>query len=189
MPDYPALINAFTTMIESAPTDPKAVQILSFAVTAGTPAAQLQLEYLESVNAANPPDILRAYLSLPSMKTSTINRTTALDTDMLSNQMPSGHRYSFWAGTFRLNRDFMAWMQTLHQQTVGPLPDQGSLTFQAFTVPALSHMSEKGGNALGLGPENGPLFLAYFTWFGTTHPRITSTTRLRLIPGMQRRQR
>jgi FAD/FMN-containing dehydrogenase len=165
-PDYPALINAFTTLVESASEDPKAVQILSFAVTAGRAAAQLQLEYLEPVNEADPPTILKEYLSIPSVKTATINRTMADDTEMLEAQMPDGHRYSFWAGTFKLDRSFMAWMQTLHQTTVGLLPDQGSLTFQAFTVPALSQMSKKGGNALGLGPEDGPLFhvLLYMVW-------------------------
>jgi hypothetical protein len=160
------LINAFTTLVESASEDPKAVQILSFAVTAGRAAAQLQLEYLEPVNEADPPTILKEYLSIPSVKTATINRTMADDTEMLEAQMPDGHRYSFWAGTFKLDRSFMAWMQTLHQTTVGLLPDQGSLTFQAFTVPALSQMSKKGGNALGLGPEDGPLFhvLLYMVW-------------------------
>jgi hypothetical protein len=150
-PDYPALINAFATPTESASEDPKAVQILSFAVTAGRPATKLQLEYLEPVNEAD----LKEYLSIPSVKSAMINRTTASDTDMLDEQMPGGHRYSFWAGTFKLDRDFIAWMQTLHQTTVGPLPDQGSLIFQAFSM-------------------------SYFTWFGTMHPRMISSTRRRL---------
>ncbi|KAL1603089.1 hypothetical protein SLS59_004746 [Nothophoma quercina] len=165
-PDYPKLIDAFATMVEGAPSDPKAVQILSFAVTAGSPAAQIQLEYLQPVDEANPPAILKAYLSIPAVITATLNRTLASDTDMLNAQMPAGHRYSFWAGTFMLDRDFMSWMQALHQKNVGSLPDQGSLTFQAFTVPALSQMSKKGGNALGLNPADGPLFhvLLYMVW-------------------------
>ncbi|KAF2996221.1 hypothetical protein E8E13_002600 [Curvularia kusanoi] len=165
-PDYPKLIDAFATMAESAASDPKAVQILSFAVTAGSPAAQIQLEYLEPVDEANPPAILKQYLELPPVMASTLNRTLTSDTDMLNAQMPAGHRYSFWAGTFKLDRDLMAWMQALHQKDVGSLPDQGSLTFQAFTVPALSQMSKKGGNALGLDPADGPLFhvLLYMVW-------------------------
>lgn len=164
--DYPKLIDAFATMAESAESDPKGVQILSFAVTAGTPAAQIQLEYLEPVNEANPPALLKQYLSMTPVMASTLNRTLANDTDMLTAQMPSGHRYSFWAGTFKLDRDLMAWMQALHQKDVGSLPDQGSLTFQAFTVPAMSQMSKKGGNALGLNPADGPLFhvLLYMVW-------------------------
>jgi hypothetical protein len=88
---------------------------------------------------------------------------------MLEAQMPGDHRYSFWAGTFKLDWDFMTWMQALPQLTVGPLPDQGSLTFQAFTIPALSQMYKKGGNALGLDPEDGPLFhcLLYMVWDDT----------------------
>lgn len=165
-PDYPKLIDAFATMARSAPSDPKAVQILSFAVTAGSPAAQIQLEYLQPVDESNPPAILKEYLSLPPVMASTLNRTLTSDTDMLNAQMPAGHRYSFWAGTFKLDRDLMAWMQALHQKDVGSLPDQGSLTFQAFTVPTLSQMSKKGGNALGLKPADGPLFhvLLYMVW-------------------------
>lgn len=164
--DYPPLISAFATMVERASSDPKAVQILSFAVTTGRPAAQIQLEYLEPVNKADPPAILEEYLSLPAVVTATLNRTLASDTDMLNARMSAGHRYSFWAATFQLDRGFMAWMQALHQITVGPLPGQGSLTFQAFTVPALSQMSKNGGNALGLGPNDGPLFhcLLYMVW-------------------------
>lgn len=165
-PDYPQLIDAFATMAESTESDPKAVQILSFAVTAGNPAAQIQLEYLQPVDESNPPAILKGYLDIPSVMQSTINRTLASDTDMLNAQMPAGHRYAFWAGTFKINRDFMAWMQALHQKNVGSLPDQGSLTFQAFTIPTLEQMSKKGGNALGLDPADGPLFhvLLYMVW-------------------------
>jgi hypothetical protein len=163
---YPQLIDAFATMVESATKDPKSVQILSFTMTAGNAAAQLQLEYLEPVDESNPPAILKKYLDLTPIKTATMNRTLANDTVMLTNQMPGRHRYAFWAGTWKLDRDFMAWMQALHQKTVGPLADQGSLTFQAFTVPALSQMSKKGGNALGLSPFDGPLMhtLLYMVW-------------------------
>ena len=85
---------------------------------------------------------------------------------MLTDQMPSGHRYAFWAATYKLDRDFMAWLQARHQKDVGPLANQGSLTFQAFTVPAMRQMSKKGGNALGLSPTDGPLMhtLLYMVW-------------------------
>ncbi|KAJ4368693.1 hypothetical protein N0V86_009602 [Didymella sp. IMI 355093] len=169
-PDYPALIDAFATMASSTESDPKAVQILSFATTNGSAAAQIQLEYLQPVDEANPPAVLKNYLSIPPIMKSTINRTLASDTDMLNAQMPSGHRYSFWAGTFKVDRDFMAWMQAQHQKNVGSLPDQGSLTFQAFTVPTLKQMIKKGGNALGLDPADGPLFhvLLYMVWDDAT---------------------
>lgn len=172
--DYPQLIDAFATMAENTESDPRAVQILSFAVTAGSPAAQIQLEYLQPVDESNPPAILQGYLSIPPAIKSTINRTLASDTDMLNAQMPAGHRYSFWAGTFKIDRDFMAWMQALHQKNVGSLPDQGSLTFQAFTVPTLKQMSKKGGNALGLNPADGPLFhcLLYMVWDDATKDDI-----------------
>jgi hypothetical protein len=41
-----------------------------------------------------------------------------------------------------------------------------SIAFQAFSVPALRAMQKKGGNALGLGPAQGPLFhaLFYVSW-------------------------
>lgn len=64
-PDYPKLIDAFATMVESASQDPKAVQILSFATTAGNPAVQLQLEYLEPVDESNPPGYPERLLGHP----------------------------------------------------------------------------------------------------------------------------
>lgn len=165
-PDYPALMDAFASVVEGAKEDPKVAQILSFAVTAGRAAAQLQLEYLEPVDTANPPASLKKYLSLAALRDTTVNRTLADDTQLLTGQMPSGHRYSFWAGTFKLDRDLMAWMQTKHNKEVGPLPDQGSLTFQGFSVPTLEMTTKKGGNALGLNAADGPLMhvLLYMVW-------------------------
>ncbi|CAN9084679.1 unnamed protein product [Alternaria alternata] len=165
-PDYPALIDAFASMAESATEDPKSAQILSFAMTAGNAAGQIQLEYLEPVDEANPPAILKKYLDIPSIRANTLNRTLANDTVMLTDQMPGGHRYAFWAATYKLDRDFMGWLQSRHQKDVGPLANQGSLTFQAFTVPAMEQMSKKGGNALGLSPDDGPLMhtLLYMVW-------------------------
>jgi hypothetical protein len=165
-PDYPALIDAFATMAEDATEDPKSAQIMSFAMTAGNAAGQIQLEYLEPVDETNPPHILKKYLDIPSVMSNTLNRTLANDTVMLTNQMPSGHRYAFWAATYKLDRNFMAWLQARHQKDVGPLANQGSLTFQAFTVPAMKQMSKKGGNALGLSPADGPLMhtLLYMVW-------------------------
>ena len=135
-------------------------------MTVGNAAVQLQLEYLEPVDESNPPAILKKYLDLTPIQSATMNRTLANDTVMLTDQMPGGHRYAFWAGTWKLDRDFMAWMQALHQKNVGPLADQGSLIFQAFSVPDLSQMSKKGGNALGLSPSDGPLMhtLLYMVW-------------------------
>ncbi|KAF2133808.1 FAD-binding domain-containing protein [Dothidotthia symphoricarpi CBS 119687] len=173
-PQYPALIEAFANMVESATEDPKAVQILSFAVTAGSPAAQIELEYIVPVDNANPPAILKEYLSIPAIMDGTANRTLASATDNLSAQMPDGHRYSFWAATFKLNRDLMTWMREKHAQDVGSLPDQGSLTFQAFTVPAIQQMKKNGGNALGLDAADGPLFhvLLYMVWEDSTKDKL-----------------
>ncbi|KAI4711693.1 hypothetical protein J4E89_003134 [Alternaria sp. Ai002NY15] len=163
---YPALIDAFASMAEGATEDPKSAQILSFAVTAGNAAAQIQLEYLEPVDETNPPAILKKYLDIPPLMANTLNRTLANDTVMLTNQMPGGRRYAFWAATYKLDRDFMAWLQARHEKDVGPLADQGALAFQAFTVPAMEQMSKKGGNALGLSPADGPLMhtLLYVVW-------------------------
>jgi hypothetical protein len=186
---YPQLIDAFATMVESATEDPKSVQILSFATTAGNAAGQLQLEYLEPVDESNPPAILKKYLDIMPIKSATMNRTLANDTVMLTNQMPGGHRYAFWAGTWKLDRDFMAWMQALHQKNVGPLADQGSLTFQAFTVPALSQMRKRAGMrsvSLLLMDRSCTLF---YTWSGMTRQRTISSNRQHWTSGMPQRRR
>jgi hypothetical protein len=152
------LINTFATLVESAPEDLKVVQILFVDITVGRPIAQLQLEYLEPVDEADPPAVLKEHLSIPSVVSAMINRTMASDTDMLDAQMLGDHRYTFWTGTFKLDGDSVAWMHTLHQAGVRLLPNQGLLTTQASKVRALSHMSKNGGNALCLCPKDGALF-------------------------------
>lgn len=165
-PDYTKLIKAFANVVKGAEKDPKAVQILSFAVTAGQAAASLQIEYLEPVDEANPPEILQEYLSIPSIAGATANRTLANDSLLLTSQMPGGHRYAFWAATFKLDTDFMGWLQAGFERNIGPLADQSALLFQGITVAALSHINKRGGNALGLSPDDGPLFhiLLYMVW-------------------------
>ena len=165
-PDYPAVIDAFVSMAEDATKDPKSAQILSFAMSSGNALAQVQVEYMNPVNEAEPPAVLNKYLSIPALQASTMNRTLANDTVMLTDQMPSGHRYAFWAATFKLDRNFMTWLQASHQRDVAPLTNLGALSFQAFTVPAMKQMSKKGGNALGISPDDGPLMhiLLYMVW-------------------------
>lgn len=164
--DYLYLMEAFVAMAEDAVKDPKSSQILAFSQTAGTEAASLQLEYLKPVNEDKPPAILKNYLNIPAAQSTSKNRTLADDSLMLTEQMPSGHRYMFWAATYKLDTDFMAWLQTRHRKDVLFLPDHGSLSFQAFTVPAMEQMSKKGGNALGISPTDGPLMhiLIYMVW-------------------------
>jgi len=49
-----------------------------------------------------------------------------------------------------------------------------SLAFQAFSVPALRAMQKKGGNALGLSPDDGPLFhvLFFVSWTDTKDEKV-----------------
>ncbi|EUC50339.1 hypothetical protein COCMIDRAFT_1060 [Bipolaris oryzae ATCC 44560] len=163
---YPLVIDAFASMAEDASKDPNSAQILSFALAAGQSAAQIQLEYLKPVDELNPPAILKKYLNITSIHTDTMNRTLANDTSLITDQMPKGHRYAFWASTFKLDRDLMNWLQERHRKDFAAMPNKGSLTFQVFTVPAMRRMSRKGGNALGPSPTDGPLMhsLLYLVW-------------------------
>ncbi|PZD29521.1 GlcD, FADFMN-containing dehydrogenase [Pyrenophora tritici-repentis] len=86
---------------------------------------------------------------------------------LASADMPDGFRTTMWSQSFKLNTDLMKWiMQHLWEVAPGIPEKAPSISFQAFTKPALQAMQKKGGNSLGLYPEDGPFFhaLFYMSW-------------------------
>ncbi|KAJ4374644.1 hypothetical protein N0V86_007517 [Didymella sp. IMI 355093] len=124
--EIPKLIDAFVDTTKAAEEDGEAAHALSISTYAGARIASTLLEYTSPINTANPPAILRNYLSIPPTR----------DTEHL----------------FAAAADFPSKLV--------------SVSIQAFSVPTLRAMQKNGGNALGLKPEDGPLFhvLLYSAW-------------------------
>ncbi|KAE8857761.1 hypothetical protein P3342_012264 [Pyrenophora teres f. teres] len=163
----PALIDAFGNAVDKADEDHKLAHFVAVSYYSGSKLASAEYEYFDPIDATNPPAILKEYLSYPPVTDNTRNTTVAETTLGLTASMPSGFRTTMWSQSFKLNTELMKWMME-HLWKVAPgIPAKApSISFQAFTKPALRAMQKKGGNALGLYPENGPFFhaLFYMSW-------------------------
>ncbi|KAF1828205.1 FAD-binding domain-containing protein [Decorospora gaudefroyi] len=162
----PTLFDAFGNAVIGAVQDPKLAHFVAIAHVRGLKLVSTEYEYFTPVDAANPPAILQEYLAVPWIQDSTRNCTLAETTPGLSEGMPAGFRTTMWSQSFKLNTDLMKRIAS-HFFTIAPsIPGVSSLSFQAFSTPALHAMQKKGGNALGLYPDNGPFFhiLFYVPW-------------------------
>jgi hypothetical protein len=163
----PALITAFKNAINNAEEDETLAHVVSFTTYDTYQLAFTELEYRTPVDPANPPAIAKEYLSIPFMQDKTGNSTLADLTPHRSNDMPSGFRTSMWSASFKLNMELIQKMTDYFFQIAPALPAVSvNIAFQAFSKPALKAMQKKGGNALGLYPEDGPFFhvLVYMAW-------------------------
>ncbi|KAH3940607.1 hypothetical protein HBH70_025790 [Parastagonospora nodorum] len=163
----PALIDAFNNAVHGAENDTKLAHFVGLAYFSGMQIASTEYEYFTPVDPPNPPPILKEYLSIPPSQHETRNTTLASITPGLSESMPAGFRSTMWSQAFKLNAELMRRMSDDFFAIAPSVPGIApSLGFQAFSVPALRAMQKKGGNALGLSPDDGPLFhvLFFVSW-------------------------
>ncbi|KAF2820323.1 FAD-binding domain-containing protein [Ophiobolus disseminans] len=164
----PPLLDAFTNAVNGAEKDTKLAHFISIIYYSGYKFASAEYEYFTPVDTANPPEILKEYLAVPPIQESTVNTTLANTTPSLSQSMPAGFRTTMWSQSFKLNVELMKRRMSDHFFDIAPtIPAiSPSIAFQAFSKPALEAMQKKGGNALGLDPDNGPFFhvLFYMPW-------------------------
>jgi hypothetical protein len=162
------LFNAFSNAINNAVKDTKLAHFVSIAYYGGNKIVSTEYEYFDPIDAANPPAILKEYLSIPAMQDTTRNCTLAETTPGLSESMPDGFRTTMWSQSFKLNTKLLKRMSDHFFDIAPSVPAVGapSISFQAFSKPALTAMQKKGGNALGLYPDDGPFFhaLFYMSW-------------------------
>ncbi|KAL2005103.1 hypothetical protein VTN00DRAFT_2953 [Thermoascus crustaceus] len=132
-----APINAFTSFAKTAPFDPKAALILSFGYALGQWLSSTDVEYADPISSTDLPPIFSGFQTT-IMDTTKVSYLADL-TSQLRALNSNGLRETYWTATYRLN-------DTLAE-------------FIAITTAMTSHMSQNGGNALGLSPEDGPLIL------------------------------
>lgn len=171
----PALIDAFSNAVHGAENDTKLAHFVGLAYFSGMRIASTEYEYFTPVDPASPPPILKEYLSIPASQHETRNTTLASTTPGLSESIPAGFRSTMWSQAFKLNAKLMKRMSE-HFFAIAPgVPGIApSLAFQAFSVPALRAMQKKGGNALGLSPDDGPLFhvLFFVSWTDANDDKV-----------------
>jgi FAD/FMN-containing dehydrogenase len=163
----PALMDAFSNAVKGAEQDTKLAHFLAIAYYAGTKVVSTEFEYLTPADAANPPAILKEYFSITPSQDVSKNITLAETTPGLTQTMPAGFRTTMWSQSFKLNAELMKRMSDYFYSIAPAVPGiSPSVTFQAFSKPALKAMQKKGGNALGLDAADGPFFhaLFYVSW-------------------------
>ncbi|KAH7135251.1 FAD binding domain-containing protein [Dendryphion nanum] len=161
-PSFPAVIDAFVTLGRNAAQDPKAAQFVAIAWNAAsnTKFAVAELQYADPVlNAA----IFQEYRDIPAFSDTTKLDTLAYFTQQLNASNPKGYRETFWTASSKLDRGMVEFVFNVSFDEFAKIGDVAGLvpanTLQVITVPQLEQMQKNGGNALGLSPENGPLFL------------------------------
>jgi hypothetical protein len=159
---FPAAIDAFVNLGFNSRIDTKAAQFMAITLNAptNTKVAIAELEYADPVAE---PAIFEEYRKIPAFSDTTQLNTLAYFTQQLNNSNPKGYRETFWTASSKLDRDMVQFVFDVSFDEFAKIRDvQGIIpanTLQITTVPQLEQMQKKGGNALGLKPSDGPIFL------------------------------
>ncbi len=158
--EFPAVIQAFYNLGKNAAQDPNAAQILSFAYAQSTKFASADLQYAKPVTNA---PILAEYMAIPAILDTTRVRSLSDLTVQFNASNPGGLRETYWAATYKLDKDFTTFLKDLFFEELTAIADAPALvpaaTLQVITVPQLEKMAKNGGNPLGLSTADGPLIL------------------------------
>ncbi|WPH03221.1 Hypothetical protein R9X50_00609800 [Acrodontium crateriforme] len=156
-----ALLDALTEFATHADQDPDAgtwVAIV-YAEQMGW-IASTQLTHIQGVAE---PSIFQTFQSVPSIH-STLRTSNMTDLAWeLNANCPNGLYETYWTATFHNSAELMHDIERYFRSEMQPFETRPGLVaacvFSPITVPMLSHMSKRGGNALGLDPADGPFNL------------------------------
>jgi hypothetical protein len=158
--EWDQVYTAYAKIAQNAAQDVKQAQIVSFALQNGNRLAAVEVEYSDSTPW---PPIFDDWKAIPAAQdlTAVTNLTTL--TRNLGAAGPDGILETYWDRTFKLDRNFMKWTIEIFFDLLPAISDAAGilpvLSFQAITVPAMQAMQKNGGNALGLDPSNGPIYI------------------------------
>ncbi|KAF1914540.1 hypothetical protein BDU57DRAFT_519588 [Ampelomyces quisqualis] len=160
--EFPALIKAYYNLGINAKQDGKAHQILSFGY--GGPqlgqVAQVELEYADPMANAS---ILGEYNAIQGALAdqTAIRSLTELTALLDSSATGNGLRQSFWTWTVKLDESLATAAKDIFFEELPAIVDaEGilpAISLQVITEPILELMAQRGGNALGLSAQDGPL--------------------------------
>ncbi|KAF2821615.1 FAD binding domain-containing protein [Ophiobolus disseminans] len=158
--EWDQVYTVYAKIARNAAQDTKQAQIVSFALQNGIQLAAADLEYSEPTPW---PAIFADWKAIPAAQdlTAITNLTTV--TRNLGAGIPEGIQETYWDYTYKLDRDLMKFsIDTFFglMPAIADAPDLlPVLSFQAITVPAMEKMQQNGGNALGLDPKDGPVYI------------------------------
>lgn len=123
-----------------------------------------QLEYAKPLPNGTHPTVFDSFFDIANPLLDTTETQTLVDIILEFNASnPSGLRQSYWIATFQLDRGLIQDLLNIWVQEVEPIKSVTGLvpvfSLQIITMPMIEHMSDNGGNALGLEDEEAPLML------------------------------
>lgn len=158
--EWDAVYQAYFNLARDAANDTKQAQIVSFMNRNGMKMAMVDLEYSDPTPW---PPVFDEWKGIPAISDTTgVNNLSQLTINM-GDGIPNAIQELYWDKTFKLDRDLFKFSIDTFFELLEPLQDVDSLfpvlSFQAITVPAMERMQQNGGNALGLDPKNGPVYI------------------------------
>jgi hypothetical protein len=158
--EWDAVYTAYAKIARNAAQDTKQAQIVSFALQNGNKIAAAEIEYSEPTPW---PPIFADWKAIPAAQDLTAISNLTQITRNLGAGTPEGIQETYWDRTFKLDRDFMKFNIDTFFEMIPAIADAAGLlpvfSFQAITVPAMEAMQKNGGNALGLDPKGGPVYI------------------------------
>lgn len=158
--EFDNVYKTYADIAKNAANDPRQAQIVSFALQNGTKLAAVQLEYSEPTEW---PQILSPWKAFPAAQDTTAISNLSRLTKELGDGAPDGVQETYWDHTYKLDADLMKFSIETFYEMLPAISDAAGispvLSFQAITVPAMEAMQRNGGNALGLDPKKGPIYI------------------------------
>lgn len=174
---YPQIIQAFTNFAASSSPDEQAHVIVATSWSAGQETGVSNIYHTEPVAA---PPSLAPFTAIQPQIFSSLRQDSLLGfAEEQSAFSTDGARQLYFTTSFRLDVQLMLDIRDLWLDALGPIKVVPglmlSLVFQPLTQGILSKSGPRGGNSLGLTPEDGPLVI---TLLNSVHTKPSDDERV-----------
>ncbi|KAI2469678.1 FAD-binding domain-containing protein [Annulohypoxylon bovei var. microspora] len=165
------LIDALMSYAEKgSEEDPNAALIVSFAPVQIYQAwvSVAMVHHSDPQPSGNHPKVFDDFMSIENaFQDSTRTASHSNFTIEIDESSPSGLRESYWTLTTYVDKQLALDMLAIFEEEVIPIQNLTAIlpafVYQVITVPQLKAMARNGGNALGLGGDEKPLFLINYS--------------------------
>lgn len=163
---FPAVLEAFTKVVVEAPEDGNAGQWVAWTQAGNLPIASTEFWYAKPVANAS---IFSGYDGLPAIDDTTRIRPLAEYTGETQNTNPNGFREIYQGLTTKVDVELLGIAKDIFYDELSTVSGvKGSMPVmihQGISVPIMESMLKNGGNALGLNPSDGPLYLIHIAFW------------------------
>ena len=161
--DFDAVSDAFAGVIADAPKDPSAGLWVAWLQNSGMKLAATELWYVEADG--SDAEIFENFRAIQPIADTTATRSLHDYAESLNNGNPYGYREVYYGLTVKADAEFAKIARDIFFEelpaTSGATGANPVLIYQGITENQIEHMSKRGGNPLGLKPEDGPLYLIH----------------------------